>query len=489
MLAIRRPRLSQPTAARSEVPAHVPAAAAAAALPRRGAALAALAVCSVLWWLPPSLPPLGLILTVLLLAWTATTPAWRWSSPAWRVALGGLLLTACVALYPSIDLELSLPRFYGILLGVAALGVLGAALSSERALWTASLGLLAVAGVLAGLALAGMNRPIAEVKGLPLDPIYDRLPRLIDDLPFADVLFTDERGVNANKLAAPLAMLAPLGLATALYAPRRRLRLAWGVGLAMVLFTILLTQSRSAYFALGAGLLALLLVRSRWFGLALVPLAALALWALVWGFAPRDLVKDWPTPPLIGGDRTIDGGRWTTEGTLRNRQLVWSAALTMVEYFPLTGIGLGTFSLVAELMDEAGFIYGIDAETTPHAHNLPLQVAVDLGLPGLGFFILLAVCVARTARRAVARAPSRGVRGLAVGAACGLLAYYVYGLTDAIGLGEKPGMLFWLLLALLVACARLAERPPSPVVMPSPWPPSSTSAADKFAASVPSPSI
>jgi uncharacterized membrane protein YeaQ/YmgE (transglycosylase-associated protein family) len=48
------------------------------------------------------------------------------------------------------------------------------------------------------------------------------------------------------------------------------------------------------------------------------------------------------------------------------------------------------------------------------------------------------------------------VRGLAAGSACGLLAYYVFGLTDAIGLGEKPGIIYWMLLGVVGACARQA---------------------------------
>ena len=85
-------------------------------------------------------------------------------------------------------------------------------------------------------------------------------------------------------------------------------------------------------------------------------------------------------------------------------------------------------------------------------------MAVDLGLPGLGFFLTLTAAGAVAARRAIVGAPSQRARALAAGAACGLLAYYIYGLTDAIGLGEKPGLLFWVLLGIVAAGARLHVR-------------------------------
>ena len=55
-------------------------------------------------------------------------------------------------------------------------------------------------------------------------------------------------------------------------------------------------------------------------------------------------------------------------------------------------------------------------------------------------------------------------------AACGLLAYYVFGLTDAIGLGEKPGMIFWILTGVLAACARLATPAGDPASPPAQLP-------------------
>ena len=92
-----------------------------------------------------------------------------------------------------------------------------------------------------------------------------------------------------------------------------------------------------------------------------------------------------------------------------------------------------------------------------HAHNHLLQAALDLGLPGLiaylSIWLLAAVMVVQTWRAA---GPSQRV--LAVGLAAGLLAHFVYGMTDVVALGAKPGMFWWWLLALLVANWQLTFR-------------------------------
>lgn len=47
--------------------------------------------------------------------------------------------------------------------------------------------------------------------------------------------------------------------------------------------------------------------------------------------------------------------------------------------------------------------------------------------------------------------PPISARALATGLGGGLLAHMVFGLTDAVTLGAKPGVLFWMLLGLVVA--------------------------------------
>ncbi len=52
-------------------------------------------------------------------------------------------------------------------------------------------------------------------------------------------------------------------------------------------------------------------------------------------------------------------------------------------------------------------------------------------------------------------------RALAAGLSGSLLAYWIYGLTDAVSLGAKPGFIFWLLLALITTHHQLQTPTPN----------------------------
>jgi hypothetical protein len=52
-----------------------------------------------------------------------------------------------------------------------------------------------------------------------------------------------------------------------------------------------------------------------------------------------------------------------------------------------------------------------------------------------------------------------GTRLMALGLLGGLLAHFLYGLTDAVALGAKPGFLFWWLLAMTYGLYAQARAP------------------------------
>jgi putative inorganic carbon (hco3(-)) transporter len=392
------------------------------------------------WFAPAMFLPLGLAITGLLLARVTLAGRW-WELPAaWRIALLGLMITSLIGLYPSLDLTMSLPRLYGIMLGIATFAVLLDVLSNERRLRLVGWLPLIVSVVIVAGGLAFTEWPRGAGKGVVI-PVYDLLPGS------AVLPYDPTRGINPNKLAAPLAMLLPFVVALGVFGrPRPQSYIAWPTALVAGI-TLLLTQSRSAYVAGIGAVLLVLVLRWRWLLLLLVPYIVFLVWVIVYTFGPAPLVRGWSPPPM-----TAEIGVQFEE-----RRLVWDMAESMIEDFPLTGIGLGTFPAVADLLYGHALLIGPTTET-PHAHNLLLETAVDLGLPGLGFFVLLSVGAARTAWRAIREARTAQLRGLAAGAACGLLAYYLFGLTDTIGLGEKPGILLWVLLGIVAACARIAER-------------------------------
>ena len=83
----------------------------------------------------------------------------------------------------------------------------------------------------------------------------------------------------------------------------------------------------------------------------------------------------------------------------------------------------------------------------PHTHNEYLQVATDMGIPGLILFLGIYVATARMLFRAW-RAGGDEIRTRSAAAGSGLLAHAIFGLGDAITLWGRFGFIFWLMLGM-----------------------------------------
>jgi len=129
---------------------------------------------------------------------------------------------------------------------------------------------------------------------------------------------------------------------------------------------------------------------------------------------------------------------------------IWQRAIYMIQDFPYTGIGLGTFSRVGPLMYPY-FLAGPDADI-PHAHNIFLQAGVDFGIPGLVAFIGTLAAFAFTAWEALRLSRGSDFEPLALGLFCGFIVYLIHGLLDSItAVSIKAGIVLWALMGFTTA--------------------------------------
>jgi putative inorganic carbon (HCO3(-)) transporter len=291
--------------------------------------------------------------------------------------------------------------------------------------------------------------------------------------------------INPNILANALLMGFPLLLALALFGGWSRLR-GWGQAGAGLLAlwmvaVILLTNSRGAWLALGVVVPLLLVVR--WVQLAYaVPL-------LVMGVATVAVLSG---PQLLEG-LTVGSTLDATSG-IDQRVEIWQRGLLLIHAFPWSGAGMGAFPTLVPTLYPYDLVPG--DIVIPDAHNLPIQVAVDVGVPGLVawlalmlLLVLLAGLVVRWTRPALGLPtlsaddnPSpdgvlrrtRAValqRALAAGALGALVAMLVSGSFGATNWGVKPAFLGWLVAALVVLLYARVQPPLSqPVQLPQPTP-------------------
>ena len=360
-----------------------------------------------------------------------------------------LLVWLPVSFSVTIDPALSLPKVYGVLLSVAFFYAIVNAIRTRDDLATATVWLVVVC---AGIALAGsIGTDWAQDKIVSASFIYDRLPRVIQGIPRSIA-----GGFARNGVGGTLAFTIPLLAALLVTGDQRPVTEAqWPIVFSIAnrkskIANLLLRPSSLVWLALALSLVTLALTQSRGGMLGtLVGLVVVAVWrerrvawligAGAWGLLA--LVALGYGNALLEFVLRMDA----RNATLASRWEVWQRGMMMVRDFPYTGIGIGTYNTIAHLLYP--FFIAAPDEVVPHAHNQFLQVAVDVGIPGLLAYLGLLGAFGISIGRAIATPTPTGgdglTRALSIGLAAGMLAHHVFGLTDAFMLGTKPGIVMW----------------------------------------------
>jgi putative inorganic carbon (HCO3(-)) transporter len=351
-----------------------------------------------------------------------------------------LLAMTGVSLVATFDVGVSLGKVSGVLLGALVFWAMVRWTTSESRLAAATAVFLLAGGALAVLGLLGTNW---FGKFPVLASVFERLPKVIRGVPGA------EEGFHPNAVAGCLVLFIPLQAALltsagrrwlpAMYAGGGRALLAGGQALLLALTTgtLILTQSRGAWAGLAAACLAFLAWHSRRTrALAAAMLASLAILAFALGPARlADIAVSRSGPEMA---RNVSG-----------RVELWSRAIYAIQDFPFTGMGMNVFRKVMPRMYPT--IHATPDFDVAHAHNHLLQTALDLGIPGLVAYLAIWFTTGALLVRVYRRGTWPIARILAGGLGGGLLAHFVFSLTDAIPLGAKVGVLFWMTLALAVS--------------------------------------
>jgi len=258
--------------------------------------------------------------------------------------------------------------------------------------------------------------------------IYSRFVVLVSDT------------VHPNVLAGNLIILLPIPLAYLLFNWHE---IGWLKRIAatflnlVILSVIALTQSRGSWITFLVIILILLIMRWRWGWIGVVVVAIVSIIA-IFMLGPNTLLQEIVDETNIGG--------------INGRIEIWSRAVFMLQDFPYTGIGMGTFSdAIENLYPFNPPIIGV----VSHAHNLFLQVGIDLGIPGLISWLSILLLTIFISWQIFQRGKKQK-NSLTIGLGAGLLlsqvALIVHGLVEAVTWGMvRPAPVVWLLWGIAVA--------------------------------------
>jgi len=350
-----------------------------------------------------------------------------------------LLVMVLVSLYATYSIPFSLPKIAGVLLGLSAMYALVAFAVTPRRLAWAVLGWLAITAAFVALVLMGTSW---SVKVPALQRVTTMLPAQLRGLPGA------VEGFHPAEVAGTLTWIIFLPVSVAIgswphtHPPRQKWMVALLLALTVLMGGVLvLTTSRSAWIGVAVGTGVLTYLAGRW-GKVIVSVGLVIAVVAILIVGPDKFAHEMassPQPEL--------GSAFTPN--LESRVEIWSRALYGVQDFPFTGMGMGTFRQVVQVLYPL-FLTSPDVDLG-HAHNEFLQATLDLGIPGLIAFLALQGMALALAYKTFRASAPVWMRWTAAGAMVGLVAHGVYGLTDAVALGAKPGILFWMLLGLIAA--------------------------------------
>ena len=306
-----------------------------------------------------------------------------------------------------------------LIVGVALfVSLINSANSNQRSEWIAW-----------GIALLGIGLLLLEFFYMVVPEAYPSLFFVIK--PSIILLRSLDDTINPNVLSGALIVTIPISVAYVLlyFQNRRWLRfLFYFVCCVLEISMITWLQSRGALWGVMIALMLMLILNGAYGShqksifFCVLPLTIYTI-----------LNVQFNSPILSGLDERLE---------------IWQRALLAIQEFPLTGIGIGNFAqYVAERHPYTLFAPNV---SIPHAHNLFLQVAVDLGIPGLISYLVLLAKLAQMLGDSLKEIEDMQNHFLRIGAAGALVAMLIHGMIDVPMWDSKLAFLPWLLFALIV---------------------------------------
>jgi len=338
-----------------------------------------------------------------------------------------LAIMVPVTLWATVLPEITHPQVYRLLIGMLLYYAVINWTTTTRRFRLVTASIIFTGMMLAFYATISVNWSDSKLPVIPRS-IYDYLPTLVQDI------------IHRNVMSGTLILILPITLGLLLFGWkqfRTYERIFLITSAIIVTAILLLAQTRGAVIAFGVVILVLFTLRFRW-GWTLIPLMSLGVLVAIkiWGFGAA--------LEVVSSGVSLAG--------LPGRVEIWSRALYLIQDFPFTGIGMGSFGDVVDILYP---LFLSAPGIVSHAHNLFFQVAVDLGIPGLIAWLsilLIMIVISWQVYKAGYIDGNNLIMGVGAGLLGSLLALAVQGIVDSVTWGMvRPAPIVWVFWGLAVA--------------------------------------
>lgn len=339
-------------------------------------------------------------------------------------AMALLVLWALFGLFGVHDLAVCAPKLAGLAYGVVIFYILIGALKRQVRIKIAI-------GIFISMSLAvSFVGTLSRHDGISI-PIVKNIPKVIFKIERA------ETGINPTPLGGTLLLFIPPGLMVLAFLVKKKNEFAKQttrylliLGMAIILgaeiFAIIYSRSFGAWLAFGF----ILLMMGKKRRPIKVCLGLAAVFAFFFILKSPDLNKN----------AIIKRTREALNTSALSRPPIWKSGLEAAREHPIFGLGLDQLRTTPPLKYE-------DA----HAHNQFIHLAAEMGIPALVAYLAILVGAGWMTIEVVRSKMPEWMILVMRGLAWGQIGFAIFGIADAIPLGSKPGLFFWISLALMTS--------------------------------------
>ncbi|MCL2664038.1 MAG: O-antigen ligase family protein [Defluviitaleaceae bacterium] len=243
---------------------------------------------------------------------------------------------------------------------------------------------------------------------------------------------------NPNVYGTYLLLAVPFCAAFIFYAKKPLYKLLAAATAALLLINLAATYSRGCYLALAVSALVFVLLWEKRFVVAAAAVLAAAPFVL-----PAAM---WARLVSIVNFADMDS-------STAYRVSIWQASLRIVKDFWMTGLGQGI-----EAYNVAYPFYAFNAVTSPHSHNLYLQILVETGVIGLSAFIAALAFFFRTQFTFMRRAANERDRLMSAVTVAAAVGFLFQGIFDHVFYNYRVMLIFFVFLGISNAYAAVRSK-------------------------------
>lgn len=415
-------------------------------------------------------PEYSWILLLIPFCWLVSVLAQRQPIPSTPINLALLVIAiqVLISLYATYDIAVSLQKVTGVIWGMTVFFALLRFGNKRIGIFITTLIFILASAGISVLGLLGIEWPTNKI--IVFNSMYEKFPQ------FSSLIPGLSEGFHPNEVGGALTWIIPFWMVVLFWLIIRFKKIRKQISPYLIILFILInlllmglssvvllfSQSRSAYIGLALGLILLLLVvlpeKIRWgYAFLLIISAGILVYFILNGQFMVYVNQLFPDSGMASMAFSMN--------TLSGRVEIWSRAIYAIQDFAFTGMGMNTFRTIVNVLYPLQTISAdVPVKDIGHAHNLFLQTALDLGIPGLiGFtamyitsFWMIFESLRRLKRSIIGNTKTNILTKemfyvILVGILGGQIAHLGFSMTDAIAFGAKPGILFWVMQAIICA--------------------------------------